>query len=163
MILYESHSIIHGRPFALKGRFYANLFIHFAPKKKDKYTPSYMMEMSPSHVYELNMGLKASGKLPGYTIAHDAAYHGDIKILIKLYASSSSHHLKSKDFKGWAPLYYSVVQENYQVVKFLLTHGYTAKDIKTSTDISGKSVLDIAEEILPITHNIIKLLSSFSQ
>jgi len=31
MILYESHSVLHGRPFALKGRFYANIFIHFEP------------------------------------------------------------------------------------------------------------------------------------
>lgn len=31
MVLYESHSIIHGRPFSLKGRFYANIFIHFEP------------------------------------------------------------------------------------------------------------------------------------
>ena len=31
MILYESHSLIHGRPFPLRGRFYANIFIHFEP------------------------------------------------------------------------------------------------------------------------------------
>lgn len=31
MILYESHSIIHGRPFPLQGRYYANVFIHFEP------------------------------------------------------------------------------------------------------------------------------------
>lgn len=31
MVLYESHSVLHGRPFALKGRFYANIFIHFEP------------------------------------------------------------------------------------------------------------------------------------
>jgi hypothetical protein len=31
MVFYESHSLIHGRPFALKGRFYANIFIHFEP------------------------------------------------------------------------------------------------------------------------------------
>ena len=31
MILYESHSLIHGRPFPLKGRYYANVFIHFEP------------------------------------------------------------------------------------------------------------------------------------
>jgi prolyl 4-hydroxylase len=30
-LLYESHSIIHGRPFPLKGRYYANLFIHMEP------------------------------------------------------------------------------------------------------------------------------------
>jgi len=31
MVLYESHSLIHGRPFPLKGRFFANIFIHFEP------------------------------------------------------------------------------------------------------------------------------------
>ena len=31
MILYESHSVIHGRPYPLKGSFYANLFVHFEP------------------------------------------------------------------------------------------------------------------------------------
>lgn len=31
MILYESHSVIHGRPFPLKGKFCANIFIHFEP------------------------------------------------------------------------------------------------------------------------------------
>lgn len=31
MVLYESHSVIHGRPFALKGRYYANVFVHFEP------------------------------------------------------------------------------------------------------------------------------------
>jgi prolyl 4-hydroxylase len=31
-LLYESHSIIHGRPFPLKGNYYANLFLHLEPK-----------------------------------------------------------------------------------------------------------------------------------
>merc|ERR1711983_758200 len=31
MVLYESHSVLHGRPFPLKGRFFANLFVHFEP------------------------------------------------------------------------------------------------------------------------------------
>lgn len=31
MILYESHSTIHGRPFALQGDYYANVFLHFEP------------------------------------------------------------------------------------------------------------------------------------
>ena len=32
MVLYESHSVLHGRPFPLKGRFMANIFIHFERK-----------------------------------------------------------------------------------------------------------------------------------
>eukprot|EP01083_Nonionella_stella_P156187 505442_1 len=31
MLLFESHSVIHGRPFPLRGRHYAMLFIHFEP------------------------------------------------------------------------------------------------------------------------------------
>lgn len=31
MVLYESHSVLHGRPFPLKGRFMANIFVHFEP------------------------------------------------------------------------------------------------------------------------------------
>eukprot|EP00521_Asterionellopsis_glacialis_P013568 CAMPEP_0195294354 /NCGR_PEP_ID=MMETSP0707-20130614/14738_1 /TAXON_ID=33640 /ORGANISM="Asterionellopsis glacialis, Strain CCMP134" /LENGTH=490 /DNA_ID=CAMNT_0040355299 /DNA_START=22 /DNA_END=1494 /DNA_ORIENTATION=+ len=31
MVLYESHSIIHGRPFPLKGKFFSNVFVHFEP------------------------------------------------------------------------------------------------------------------------------------
>jgi len=31
MILYESHSVIHGRPFPLNGSYFANIFVHFEP------------------------------------------------------------------------------------------------------------------------------------
>ena len=31
MVLYESHAILHGRPFPLQGDIYANLFLHFEP------------------------------------------------------------------------------------------------------------------------------------
>ena len=29
MVLYESHSVIHGRPFPMRGKFFANIFVHF--------------------------------------------------------------------------------------------------------------------------------------
>lgn len=31
MVLYESHSVLHGRPFNMRGRHFANIFIHFEP------------------------------------------------------------------------------------------------------------------------------------
>ena len=31
MVLYESHSVLHGRPFPLKGSYFANIFVHFKP------------------------------------------------------------------------------------------------------------------------------------
>lgn len=36
MVLYESHTTLHGRPFPMKGRFYANVFVHFAPFDHDE-------------------------------------------------------------------------------------------------------------------------------
>lgn len=36
MVLYESHSTLHGRPFPMKGKHYANVFIHFSPIDHDE-------------------------------------------------------------------------------------------------------------------------------
>lgn len=35
MVLYESHSVLHGRPFPLNGRYYANVFVHYIPKNHE--------------------------------------------------------------------------------------------------------------------------------
>lgn len=59
MALYESHSIIHGRPFPFRGKFFANVFVHFEPlgpadKKLEDFltepigdTPPYLNPESP--------------------------------------------------------------------------------------------------------------------
>eukprot|EP00522_Entomoneis_paludosa_P006882 CAMPEP_0172440930 /NCGR_PEP_ID=MMETSP1065-20121228/1538_1 /TAXON_ID=265537 /ORGANISM="Amphiprora paludosa, Strain CCMP125" /LENGTH=444 /DNA_ID=CAMNT_0013190047 /DNA_START=54 /DNA_END=1388 /DNA_ORIENTATION=+ len=52
MVLYESHSTIHGRPFPMKGKHYANIFIHFEPIGD----------------LESMEGLPAKGSLPPYLI-----------------------------------------------------------------------------------------------
>merc|ERR1719437_333978 len=65
MVLYESHSILHGRPFPLKGRFFANVFIHFAPEQDldpSDGRPSYVLRGSPEHTRLRRLG---------QTIAHD--------------------------------------------------------------------------------------------
>jgi prolyl 4-hydroxylase len=31
MVLYESHTVIHGRPFPFRGKYFANIFVHFEP------------------------------------------------------------------------------------------------------------------------------------
>lgn len=36
LVLYESHTVLHGRPFPLEGNFYANIFVHFKPKEHDR-------------------------------------------------------------------------------------------------------------------------------
>lgn len=35
MVLYESHTVLHGRPFPMKGRSYANVFVHYNPENHE--------------------------------------------------------------------------------------------------------------------------------
>mmetsp|Transcript_28390 Transcript_28390/g.41961 ORF Transcript_28390/g.41961 Transcript_28390/m.41961 type:complete len:473 (+) Transcript_28390:16-1434(+) len=79
MILYEGHSIIHGRPFRLKGRYYANIFLHFEPmgftqkhtdrqKDEDQATLAMLYEQAEkkSHSDVANKNAKSSA-LPSAT------------------------------------------------------------------------------------------------
>ena len=60
MVLYESGSLIHARPFPLKGKYFANIFIHFEPTGRplgdtsddyleslDPFFPPYILKGSP--------------------------------------------------------------------------------------------------------------------
>merc|ERR1712226_1735567 len=54
MILYESHSILHGHPFPLQGRYVANIFVQFEPTAKgndnnnNNGLPPYIVPGTPS-------------------------------------------------------------------------------------------------------------------
>lgn len=47
MVLYESHSVIHGRPFPLEGSFLANLFVHYEPLGSLDKEPAYTLDIPP--------------------------------------------------------------------------------------------------------------------
>ena len=64
MVLYESHSVLHGRPFPLQGNYYSNIFVHFEPTGHSmKY-----------HGYDVSeqKGLKGIGK---YSVNRDIEGH----------------------------------------------------------------------------------------
>jgi len=71
MVLYESHSVLHGRPFALKGRYFANVFIHFEPRAKalDGVRPPYVIEGSPEDLYRIKTKKYESEKAVGPTVS----------------------------------------------------------------------------------------------
>jgi len=126
MILYESHSILHGRPFALKGRFMANVFIHFAPVEEGEGRPPYVIEGSPDDLNRLAKGgyKKSSDSLraTSSTRAHNAAATGNLKALEKI-ASWSKSTLLERDDNGWAPIHEATRGNHVEVIKFLLYHG----------------------------------------
>lgn len=100
MVLYESHSVIHGRQFPLKGRFFANVFIHFEPiatlagkvQEKDEGLPPYLIPGSPSeetwreqnpesHTY-LEEEIESTESSSSMTFTHDFAIEGNLERLI---------------------------------------------------------------------------------
>jgi prolyl 4-hydroxylase len=121
MVLYESGSLIHGRPFPLKGRYYANIFIHFEPTGRhlndhtlqylnelDDFYPPYLIKDSPesSNWKSRNPG---GWKKPSPSSmihethspeAHAAAATGDIARLALL-AKKDQKALHRKDINGW--------------------------------------------------------------
>jgi hypothetical protein len=79
MVLYESHSLIHGRPFPLKGRYFANIFIHFEPSgHSNKAFPGHSFEYDVDKLYRESNKSKQAGHendqlfLPSYIIRGSA-------------------------------------------------------------------------------------------
>jgi len=144
MVLYESGSLLHGRPFALKGRYYANIFIHFQPtgqrlrdnewEDMDDFHPPYILPGSPE-MKNWEARNPAGWKKPSPSAAvvatpeaHAAAQHGDLESLKEL-AVSNKRALRMKDSNGWEPLHESVRAGHLESVKFLLSQGSDVNEL----------------------------------
>jgi hypothetical protein len=60
MLLYESHSTIHGRPFPMQGRYYATIDVHFAPidhERENAKDPDVFWQPSLESVVPQRLGL----------------------------------------------------------------------------------------------------------
>mmetsp|Transcript_35256 Transcript_35256/g.51801 ORF Transcript_35256/g.51801 Transcript_35256/m.51801 type:complete len:460 (+) Transcript_35256:63-1442(+) len=139
MVLYESHSILHGRPFALKGRFYANVFVHFEP---------FMDETQDDIKFLLDHNTKET---------HAAAALGDLTKLSKI-ADIDPAQFHQRDENGWLPIHEAVRSGFTDVVQLFLDHGV---DPNAFTNY-GSTPLDIATESgINEDHDIVKLLKKY--
>jgi len=151
MVLYESHSILHGRPFPLKGRFFANVFIHFAPEQDldpSDGRPSYVLRGSPEHTR-----LRRSGQTiahdntnkpkttDGNNAAHAAAARGDLMTL-KILEKQDRSSILRKDANGWTPLFEAARSGKLEILKFLIYHGQDVFQLNKN----GNTAYEIAEE-----------------
>jgi prolyl 4-hydroxylase len=179
MVLYESGSLIHGRPFPLVGRSYANIFIHFEPtghilnepsndcsETLDGFFPPYLVVESPeySHWAERNPGgwRKAVPSVHFQQIrtpeAHAAAATGDLLRLHKV-VIEDKRALYQKDANGWQPVHEAARAGHTDVVKLLIQHG-VEKDARTGKSEEGGSVLNLALEYLEEDHDLVQYLRS---
>jgi hypothetical protein len=157
MVLYESHSVMHGRPFPFKGKYYANVFIHFEPDPDDIANsgldlPPYILEGS-AEAKKFRDG-EYDGVIPSSNAkklkekhdamrhpSHDAAGDGDLDTLIDI-AKEDASALHLEDMNGWQPIHEAARSGYMEVVEFLADQG---ADVNART-YAGHSVLQIVAD-----------------
>jgi len=170
MILYESHSLIHGRPFPLKGRYMANVFIHFEPieswgegKGKESEgdnpnVPPYILPGSPGEkafLRDFPNGWSKDFSEGAQPDVHEFAASGDLESL-KEAAEKDSRLLHWRDPNGWTPLHEAARSGQTEVVNYLVEKGADINAI----DKGNTSPLRVAVEALGIDHTVVEYLMS---
>lgn len=178
MVLYESGSLIHARPFPLKGRFFANIFIHFEPTGRklgdtsdeyletlDPFYPPYLLKNSPEVENWKSRNPEGWHKpVPSAPIqqvtspeGHAAAAYGDVATLAAI-AKTNKRNLFFKDANGWQPIHEAARGGHVEALEFLINHG---ADINARTgENDGSSPLNLVEMYLGATHEAAYFLSS---
>jgi len=179
MVLYESHSLIHGRPFPMKGRYFANIFIHFEPTGRplsdttneylntlDDFLPPYLIPGSPE-VDNWKSRNPYGWKRPspsaplqqaGAPAGHSAAANADLDRLKEL-AKTDRRALHKLDANGWSPLHEAVRAGDKEAVEFLINNG-ADKNIRAGAKGTGSSPLNLALAHHSADHPVTKYLLS---
>jgi len=153
MVLYESHSVIHGRPFAMRGRYYANLFAHFEPLPDtlDVELPPYLI---PGSVWEAEWRDKNPD---GYSFdVVQAVRKGDLKAIQHL-AKVAPETLTKRDNNGWQPLHDAVRFGDKAIVQYLIEEAGISPFTLTKNE---ETPLVLAKYFHPKTHEVVQYLST---
>jgi prolyl 4-hydroxylase len=161
MVLYESHSVIHGRPFPLQGKFFANCFVHFEPlgpldqseiSVNNGDLPPYLI---PGSQWEAEYRLKHPD---GWSVLSDPMsliQSGDLPLL-RYVGRNKPEVLHKPDKIDWRPIHEVCRQGNLEILKYLVEQD---ADIHAVTKAYGNSEpLDIAKRYLASDDPVIEYL-----
>jgi hypothetical protein len=162
------------RPFAMKGRYYANVFVHFEPTGRplnyanydyvedlDDFFPPYIMPGSleeenwkrrnPTGWHQASPSAAHIDTLPAFA----AAAQNDIETLAKI-AADNKRSLMAKDRNGWQPIHEAARGGHKEAIEFLVSNG---ADINVRTHKgTGVSPLHIALNAHDEEHPVAKYL-----
>ena len=126
MVLYESSSIIHGRPFPMRGRYFANVFVHMEVLGKDSSDfpksgglPPYLIPGSswePEYFKDFPNGWKTLENI------EEIIVRGDLRTLD--YIRQHRPEIATKPLNGrtgWSPIHEAVRGMHLKIVKYLVT------------------------------------------
>ena len=136
MIFYESHTVIHGRPYPLHGRYYANLFIHYEPIGFNKSINNNNMinNNNENDYYNNNMNL------------YLAASYDDIitfKNIITKDNNNRSLLLFKPDKNGWYVLHEASRAGSYNIIQYLLQNYYYSYDTSTTNTATNDNIINV--------------------
>lgn len=161
MVLYESGTVIHGRPFPFNGKSYVNVFVHFET-------------LGPLNADEL----PERGDLPPYIIAgsvweeewHEAHPEGwtildDTIALVgaedyhtlEYIAKTNPDALSNSDEFDWQPIHEVCRTGNFDILELLLDSGVDVFAENTY----GNTPLDIAKSFLGDHHKVTRYLEQY--
>jgi prolyl 4-hydroxylase len=169
LVLYESHSIIHGRPFRMHGKFYANIFIHFEPlglpldmpddalKELDVDFPPYII---PGSSWEKEW---REVNPDGWTLMKDPitlVQRGELRTLKYI---GKLHPEKLHETDGtpaeWMPIHEAVRSGHVDVLKYLIDEQNA--DMNQWVNVGeGMFPLDLARQFLDENHPVLEYLES---
>lgn len=144
-MFYESHTVLHGRPFPMNGSFYANVFVHFIPLDHD--------DMN-EHDFKLHDKMRGVGGhesanhdsedivrrqrlirqrqeideedegpvTVGQNDLHVSAALGDLKGVQSILAKSKEN-VNSRDENGWQPIHEAAHGGHLEITKLLVDAG----------------------------------------
>ena len=161
LVLYESHSVIHGRPFPLQGEYYANIFVHFEPigplemqaGQQDTNFPPYLIPDMPwteEWKSDHPQGWPLLKEVPKLT------QMGDLRTLEYIGMLDPSR-LTAADSNGWQPIHDAARHGHLEIVKYLVEQ--QGVGINTQTKITQlKTPLAVARRFLTPNHPVIEYL-----
>mmetsp|Transcript_5236 Transcript_5236/g.7561 ORF Transcript_5236/g.7561 Transcript_5236/m.7561 type:complete len:435 (+) Transcript_5236:120-1424(+) len=174
MVLYESHSVLHGRPFPMKGRYFANIFVHFEPigtfRRENHEDFDQDMEYHEDSLESLSQGLPPY-ILPRNTWADrwrennpdgwkllvsnilQAAGAGDLRAVDNLFIQNPDS-IHEVDANGWGALHLSSRRGDLTIVKYLQERGI---DMRQKTN-AGEDALSLARKYHGEDHELVKYL-----
>lgn len=174
MVLYESSTVLHGRPFKMKGKSFANIFVHYEPddhtlmNKRDREPNKHLTKDALSKLEAdfskegliggheaLNQFDYRESEDEGQTSAHAAAREGDVDALVTL-LRRNERLLTTPDVNGWLPIHEAARGGNLGALKYLIQMG---ADVGSTTKYGG-TPLWWARRMLPANHAVVQYLES---